>query len=134
MSATRRGLLSRLVDRAPTTRVSTRVSIVEALRVLVATRVGDSPVRPSYGLPDLTAILHDARDSRTPLARVLRDAIVAHEPRLVGVAVRPARVSDGAQLMISARLAGTAERLELECVLSPEGRLTIRADPRTYEP
>lgn len=65
-----------------------RASILEHLQAMCSTRLGSMPVRPDYGLPPITEMVHSFPDAASALARALLHTIKTYEPRLTAVQVR----------------------------------------------
>jgi len=90
-----RGLLERLADPRPEEPRTTRqnidqivASILEHLAKMLNTRLGNAPVAPEYGIPDLVDLVHSFPDSIRLMEQAIRNTIEKHEPRLANVRVR----------------------------------------------
>lgn len=86
-----------------------RESILEHLQSMCTTRIGSMSVRPDYGLPSVSEMVHSFPDAIAALARAMTHTIEKYEPRLTNVAVRHVR-SETTSLVIrfeiTARLCG----------------------------
>ena len=107
-----RGLLSRLASRDPGRRVDEVTSIINNLRVLLNTRVGDSMSAPEFGVVDLVDLVHDFPHAASAVQKSIKHAIAEFEPRLRNVRVRAVESGDPLTLAfeVSARLAGDKKR------------------------
>jgi len=65
-----------------------RASILHHLRAMCGTRLGSMPVRPDYGLPAISEMVHSFPDATSAIARALVHTIERYEPRLTQVRVR----------------------------------------------
>lgn len=66
----------------------TATSVINHLQHMLASRTGGSLTCPDYGVPDMTAMLHDLTEAGAMLQRQLKASISAYEPRLKNVQVR----------------------------------------------
>lgn len=82
-----RRLEERHVDAASAERAE-RASILAHLQAMCGTRLGAMRVRPDYGLPPITEMVHSFPDAAGALARALAQTIEKYEPRLADVRVR----------------------------------------------
>ncbi len=99
-----RGLLSRISQAGPTDEVE---SVLEHLRVLLNTRQGEAPCAPSFGVLDLSDVVHSFPAAYADLAQAIRATIMEYEPRLRSVTVR--HIPDDGLILrfeIGAQLAG----------------------------
>ena len=80
-----RGLLSRISQPGPTDEVD---YVLEHLRVLLNTRQGEAPCAPSFGVLDLSDVVHAFPAAYADLAQAIRATILEYEPRLKNVTVR----------------------------------------------
>ena len=81
-----RGLLSRIGT--DNRKVDTVESVMEHLRVLLNTCVGDAPTVPDFGLTDFSDIVHELPKGVHKIQQSIRDVILKFEPRLKNVSVR----------------------------------------------
>jgi type VI secretion system protein len=82
-----RGILARIASgAAPADEVE---AVIEHLRVLLNTRQGDVVCAPTYGVVDFTDVVHAMPGATQTLVKSIRATILAHEPRLRNVTVRP---------------------------------------------
>lgn len=65
-----------------------RESILQHLQSMCKTRLGSMPMRPDYGLPCVSEMVHSFPDATSAIARALVHTIEAYEPRLTNVSVR----------------------------------------------
>ncbi|MCL2725576.1 MAG: type VI secretion system baseplate subunit TssE [Polyangiaceae bacterium] len=65
-----------------------RDSVLQHLQAMCSTRLGSVPIRPDYGLPDVSEMVHSFPDAIDALARALTHTIEKYEPRLLDVVVR----------------------------------------------
>lgn len=65
-----------------------RESVLRHLQAMCSTRLGSMPIRPDYGLPDISELVHSFPDAIDMIARALRHTIETYEPRLGNVRVR----------------------------------------------
>jgi type VI secretion system protein len=120
-----RGLLSRIMGPGPRDEVE---SIVEHVRALLNTRVGDAVCAPALGVPNFADIVHTFPEARQYLARAIRETILEHEPRLREVIVRPVSSVDPLVLHfeIFAQRAGRgAEPVLMSTTVRPGGRIDV---------
>jgi type VI secretion system protein len=81
-----RGLLSRLgTDQR---RLDPVQSVLEHLKVLLNTCVGDSLTAPDFGLMDFSDIVHELPQGIHTIQQSIRNVIMKFEPRLKNVSVR----------------------------------------------
>ena len=102
-------LLSRV--RAPTsagraTASEVRASILRHLQAMCGTRLGSMPVRPDYGLPAISEMVHSFPDATSAIARALVYTIETYEPRLARVRVRHVP-SEGSALVVCFEVTAT---------------------------
>jgi type VI secretion system protein len=82
-----RGILARIASGAtPADEVE---AIIEHLRVLLNTRQGEVVCAPTYGVVDFSDVVHAMPGATQTLVRSIRATILAYEPRLKNVTVRP---------------------------------------------
>lgn len=124
-----RGLLSRLASRDPGRPVDEVTSIVNNLRVLLNTRVGDSLSAMGFGVTDFIDLVHDAPHAAGAMQKSIRAAITEFEPRLRNVRVRNIPSEDPLALAfeVSARLAGDRKRglVRVRTQVSHAGRIKV---------
>jgi len=65
-----------------------RDSVLQHLQAMCSTRLGSVPIRPDYGLPDISEMVHSFPDAIDAIARALTHTIEKYEPRLTNVVVR----------------------------------------------
>lgn len=65
-----------------------RESVLEHLRLMCTTRLGTMLTSPTFGVPDLSEIVHSFPDAITVMSRALKQSIADHEPRLKNVVIR----------------------------------------------
>ena len=65
-----------------------RESILQHLQSMCTTRLGSMPIRPDYGLPSVSEMVHSFPDAIDAIARALVHTIETYEPRLSNVVVR----------------------------------------------
>ena len=124
-----RGILARISSgAAPADEVG---AIVEHLRVLLNTRQGEAICAPTYGVLDFTDVVHAMPGAAQTLARSIKATILAHEPRLKNVVVRPA-TQDGELVLrfeISAQLANqrAGRTLHFATTVRAGGRYDVSA-------
>lgn len=120
-----RGLLERLGDPR---RIDTVESIVDHLRSLLNSKIGNAATVPDYGIVDFTDIVHDLPASIIRLQDSIRTTILTYEPRLKNVTVRFVPGSDPLRLNfeIAARLDDDKRRIvRFETNLTAGGRVTV---------
>ena len=81
-----RGLLSRLDSERR--HIDPVESVIEHLRVLLNTCVGDSLTVPDFGLIDFSDIVHELPQGVHRIQQLIRAVILKYEPRLKNVSVR----------------------------------------------
>lgn len=130
-----RGLLQRIehAARSPGSGAagagSGQISILEHVQALLNTRQGSSRLDPSYGIPDITDVLHSLPGGMAVLRSMIEECIRRHEPRLTNIRVAALAKDDDAALHlrfeVQARLAsGGSIRFETE--VSRAGRVRVR--------
>jgi type VI secretion system protein len=127
-----RGLLQRIEHAARSKGSSAgsgQVSILEHVQALLNTRQGGSRLDPSYGIPDITDVLHSMPGGMAVLRSMIEECIRKHEPRLANVRVVALAKDDEADLHlrfeVQAKLAlGGSIRFETE--VSRAGRVRVR--------
>jgi type VI secretion system protein len=65
-----------------------RESILQHLQAMCSTRLGSMLIRPDYGLPPVSEMVHSFPDAIGAIARALAHTIDTYEPRLANVRVR----------------------------------------------
>lgn len=83
-----------------------RESVLEHLRLMCTTRLGTMLTSPTFGVPDLSEIVHSFPDAVTILSRALKQSIADHEPRLKNVVIRHIPNEDAA-LTLRFEISGT---------------------------
>ena len=126
-----RGLMSRMASgRMETRNTSVDVeSIVEHLRFLLNTRIGEAVTVPDYGIEDLSDLTTSFPDAADIWKRSIRATIEKYEPRLRNVRVRHSE-SDNPLIIafeISARLTHGDKHapLKLQTHVDPKGEFKI---------
>lgn len=59
-----------------------RYSIIENLRMVLATRQGSVLHLPDFGMPDILQLYFDSNNSVEPVKKEIRDVILKYEPRI----------------------------------------------------
>jgi type VI secretion system protein len=75
-----------------------RAEIVEHLRVLLNTRLGDSSTAPDFGVLDFSEVVHSLPGSVNQLQTSIRATLLRYEPRLTNVIVRYVKSDDPLQI------------------------------------
>lgn len=88
-----------------------RASVLDHLQAMCSTRKGAMLVRPDYGLPAVSEMVHSFPDAASALAQALAATIETYEPRLGDVRVKHVPKPD----------AGLAVHFEVSAVLRAEG-------------
>ena len=124
-----RGLLSRLSSRDPGRPIDEVTSIVNNLRVLLNTRVGDSLSAVGFGVADFVDMVHEFPYASGTMQKGIRAAITEYEPRLRNVRVRPIPSEDPLTLAfeVSARLSSDRKRglVRVQTRVSHGGRIKV---------
>lgn len=128
-----RGLLQRIehAARSPGSGAagSGQVSILEHVQALLNTRQGSSRLDASYGIPDITDVLHSLPGGMAVLRSMIEECIRRHEPRLANIRVAALAKDDEAALHlrfeVHARLAGGGS-IRFETEVSRAGRVRVR--------
>jgi type VI secretion system protein len=99
-----------------------RDSILENVLAMCRTRRGTVPMRPDYGLPDISEMVHSFPDAITELELALRHTIKKYEPRIRSVHVKHVP-TEAVELVlrfeVTATLAVSASSVHFETRLSP---------------
>jgi type VI secretion system protein len=103
-----RGLLSRLTSSDPLRPPDEVQSILENLRAILNTRVGDSQAASEFGIIDLADLVHNFPNAAQIMEKSIRATVAEYEPRLKQVRVRLVPSDDPLTLVfeIAARLSG----------------------------
>jgi type VI secretion system protein len=103
-----RGLLSRLTSSDPLRPADEVQSILENLRAILNTRIGDSMSASGFGIIDLADLVHNFPNAAQIMEKSIRATVGEYEPRLKQVRVRLVPSDDPLTLVfeIAARLAG----------------------------
>ena len=120
-----RGLLSRIAGEGPRNEVE---SIVEHVRALLNTRVGDAVCAPTLGIPSTADIVHTFPGEKQTLANAIRDTILAHEPRLCEVDVRHVPANGDLLLrfeIFAKRVGRGATAVRMSTAVRPGGRVDV---------
>jgi type VI secretion system protein len=108
-----RGLLSRLGTEQR--QLDTVESVMEHIRVLLNTCIGDSLTVPDFGLTDFSDIVHELPKGVHKIQQSIRDLIMKYEPRLKNVSVR--YIPDSEPLVL---------RFEVVARVNDESRSVVR--------
>jgi len=124
-------LLGRLRKGSTPTGRAFREDVIENLRELLRTRLGSSPSASGYGLPDMTDLIRSTEDVAVVVARSLKLAIEAFEPRLVNVRVTHAPGESWDQQFkfeVTAQLANDKSRspIRFETRIDPSHQVSVR--------
>jgi type VI secretion system lysozyme-like protein len=95
-------------------------TLLADLRLLLNTRIGESPAAPDYGVPDLADLLHQFPAASPAFQQAVRAAIARHAPHLRALTVRTAPPSS---LIITATHGTTP--FHLRVTLAPDGHCDI---------
>jgi type VI secretion system protein len=107
---------------------STQISILEHVQTLLNTRQGSSQLDASYGIPDITDVLHSLPGGMPVLRGMIEDCIRRHEPRLAGIRVASLARDDTELYLrfeVQAKLA-TGGSIRFETEVSRAGRVRVR--------
>ena len=106
-----------------------RESILQHLQSMCGTRLGSMPIRPDYGLPSVSEMVHSFPDAISALARAMRHTIETYEPRLTDVAVRHVAATGPGLIIcfeVTARLRGDADSaLRFSTSIDASRRVTV---------
>lgn len=124
-----RGLLSRLTAPDPSRPVDDVHSILENLRAILNTRVGDSLSAAGFGIIDLADLVHNFPNAALVMERSIRGTVAEYEPRLKSVRVRMIPSDDPLKMVfeIAARLAGDKHQglVRVRTEVGPTGRVHV---------
>lgn len=124
-----RGLLSRLSSADPERPPDEVTSILENLRAILNTRVGDSHSASDFGIIDLADLVHNFPNAAQIMEKSIRATVGMYEPRLKQVRVRLVPTDDPLKLVfeIAARLAGDRAQgmVRVRTVVNPSGRVSV---------
>jgi len=84
--------------------------LLDDLRLLLNTRIGECPAAPDYGVPDLADLLHQFPSASPAFQQAIRAALARHAPHLRGLTIRP---SPPAALIINATCDGAPLQLRV---------------------
>jgi type VI secretion system protein len=128
-----RGLLQRIEQAARSKGASAgsgQLSILEHVQALLNARQGGSRLDPSYGIPDITDVLHSMPGGMPVLRNMIEECIRKHEPRLSNVRVVALAKDDEADLNlrfeVHAKLAAVGGSIRFETEVSRAGRVRVR--------
>ena len=125
-----RGLLSRLSARDPSRPINEVESILENLRAILNTRVGESLSAAGFGIIDLADLVHNFPNAGFIMEKSIRATISEYEPRLRNVRVRLVPSEDVLVLAfeISARLAHDRSQasVRVRTEVTPTGHVTVQ--------
>ena len=107
-----------------------RDSVLSHLQAMCTTRLGSMLIRPDYGLPDVSEMVHSFPDAIDALARALVHTIERYEPRLTDVRVRhvPSEAKDVVvRFEVSALLRGPNDKtpFRFETTLDSSRRVKV---------
>jgi type VI secretion system protein len=108
-----------------------RQSILQHLQAMCATRLGSMPIRPDYGLPSVSEMVHAFPDAVDAFARALVHTIETYEPRVTNVRVRhvPSEASDLViRFEVSALLRGTDADTPLRFATSIDASRRVKVE------
>jgi type VI secretion system protein len=71
-----------------------RESVLAHLRIMCTTRQGSMITSPTFGICDLSEIVHSFPDAIGIMAKALKQSIADHEPRLKNVVIRHVPTAD----------------------------------------
>ncbi len=120
-----RGLLSRI---ATGERDGDEVTaVIEHLRELLNASRGGSVSSPEYGLPDFNDLIHELPYAMDEVQQMIRNCVMAHEPRLGSVRVRHVPGGDPLRLTfeIVARLKSDRQLIRVRTEVSPGGHFSM---------
>jgi type VI secretion system protein len=103
-------------------------SIIDHLRVLLNTRVGDAVTVPEYGLSDFSEIVHNFPEAIGHIQQSIRKTVLEYEPRLQNVSVRFIETDNPLELQfeIVARLADNKRSIvRLKTQVESSGRFSV---------
>jgi len=83
-----------------------RDSVLDHLRLMCTTRQGTMITSPTFGVPDLSEIVHSFPDAINVMAKALKQSIIDHEPRLKNAVIRHVPNED-ATLTLRFEIVGT---------------------------
>ena len=121
-----RGLLTRLATGERKADVVS--SVVDHLRAMLNTRMGESVTVPDFGLVDFSDVCHTMPESIGAIQQSIRATILKYEPRLRNVSVRFVPTEDPLQLRfeVVARLADARRSVvRLRTQLSAGGHMRV---------
>lgn len=98
-------------------------TLIAELRLLLNTRIGESPAAPQFGVPDLADLVHQFPAAGSAFQQAVRAAIASHAPHLRNLTVRTAPPS---ALTISALHNDT--QIHIRVSLTPDGRCDLTPD------
>lgn len=96
-------------------------ALLAGLRLLLNTRLGESPAAPDYGVPDLADLLHQFPAASPAFQQAVRAAVTRHEPRLRGLTVRAAATP--AAFVLTGTCDGAP--VQIHVALAPDGRCAL---------
>lgn len=107
-----------------------RESILQHLQSMCTTRLGSMPIRPDYGLPAVSEMVHSFPDAIDAIARAMVHTIETYEPRLANVAVRHVPSQTAALVIrfeVTAQLRGSEgdARLRFATSIDASRRVTV---------
>lgn len=125
----RRGLLARLGSRDPGRPIDEVQSIIDNLRALLNTRLGDSLSAEDFGIMDFVDIVHEFPGAAQLVRKNIEAAISHYEPRLKRVRARLVPSGDPLSLAfeVSARLASDPKRglVRVRTQVTHNGRIQV---------
>jgi type VI secretion system protein len=106
-----------------------RDSVLAHLRMMCTTRQGSMVTSPTFGVCDLSEIVHSFPDAIGLMARALKQSIADHEPRLKNVVIRHIP-NDDDSLTLRFEIAGTIvngeNKASVKFETSIDDRRTVR--------
>ncbi len=124
-----RGLLSRLTSSDPLRPVDEVQSILENLRAILNTRIGDSMSASGFGIIDLADLVHNFPNAAQIMEKSIRATVGEYETRLKQVRVRLVPSDNPLTLVfeISARLAGDRHQgvVRVRTEVNSSGRVDV---------
>jgi type VI secretion system lysozyme-like protein len=122
-----RGLLGRLATNSR--HVDPMESVLEHLRDLLNTTVGDCLTVHDYGLDDLSGSGNSYQDACRRVQKAIQDAIRRYEPRVVNVSVRQLPRPDNShstlRFEVIAHLASDHGAVRIETSVLPSGQFKV---------
>lgn len=106
-----------------------RESILHHLQSMCTTRLGSMPIRPDYGLPSVSEMVHSFPDAIAAIAQAMRHTIETYEPRLTDVIVQHVPSKSAGLIIrfeVTARLRGAGDTaLRFATSIDSSRRVTV---------